>query len=362
MQKVQRDRENAGKTVGGEPLQGMFILWSNCLPSLLWKGNNKNEVSDLQTLRHPSRFHIFPMRVSIYRWGGHPVTTTDHSDPSLPADVDVFRQWSRSLIDTAYVCEEWLPWAAAGKVWLEGPSSDSGRRLLLRAFYERAEGERGIWHFFGITLPVAINPSAWAAALGWLVVLGKEELEGTLGELSIPEVALSGSVDGCESPFGRTFTGTYPELLGELCHSLSCCTSEDVKRISIACHPPCTLQGFSTLILADDFPLKNIVIKEGGPRPPKIVTPAPAAFDPVSGPLLVQIKNFVRPWWGGVLLGLVVGLVVGITVGNSRRGSEIVRLKRENSELRMDSGNLREELSLERLENQNISPKSRQPD
>jgi hypothetical protein len=299
------------------------------------------------------------MRFSIYRWGGHPVTSTNHGDPTLDADVAVYRRWAGLLSDSASVREEWLQWVASGKAWLEGPSTDSSRRLLLRAFYERPGGGRGIWHFFGITLPIeSIAPPAWATTLGGLVALGKDELERIVGQLSFPEATPPDFRGDCESPYGRIYNnGSYADLLSQLCHSLSCSTWDELKRISIACHPPCSLPGFSTLILSDDFPPKNIGIKEEMLPASKIATPVPKSVDFVSGQSPVQFKRIVRPRWWWVPLNFVVGLVVGITIGNSRRGSEIVRLKRENSELRMHSQNLMEELTLKRAENQNLTEK-----
>lgn len=280
------------------------------------------------------------MRVSIYRWGGHPVTSTNQGGPTLAEDLAVFRCWASLFCDPA-AAHGWSQFATAGKAWLEGPSTDSSRRLLLRAFYERCQGERGVWYFFGITLEVeSITPSVWVTALNRLVTLEKEALEEITGELSIPQSPLSDTRGGCESPYGRTYTGNYPEILNSLCNALSCCNWDELSRISIASHPPRSLEGFSTVILSDDFPLKNIVIKEELSQPAKDTSPTQKAVEAASGQSRFRSIFIGRHhvWW--VLLSFFVGLTIGI----SRGRSGIERLKRENDELRLDSHNLRVEV------------------
>lgn len=257
------------------------------------------------------------MKVFVYSWGGEPIKMISRGAEIPDADVKRLKEWSRLISDPAYVKDMWLPLANDGRVWLEGPSSDFQRRLLLRPF-SSVDGQRKIWHFWGFSFLLG-SPITWARVFRQLVAFDRAQLEGCEGEIE-----LSGAYDDNEVPVerrvtGRVFGGSYNDALLKLCAGIAASSHEQLCNLSIACHPPRSLAGFSTLVLTDDFPLKGV-----GILPPKF-----------GGDELIKIGKGPRiQWkWNGpprkyvlLMTVFVIGFILGrATDSNDRQVKKLSR-------------------------------------
>ncbi len=198
------------------------------------------------------------MKIPIYSWGGHPIKVISSGEGIEKSDINAFRNWSKIISDPANR-EEWLSWVSEGKCWLEGPSADFKRRLLLWPFFERRDGARGHWNFWGFVFPTeSLTPDAWASSLHYLVNLEQNQLKMAGDSLEIPDSEPINTRSNGVSPIGQVFGGPYPDALRQLVDAISGWKWNDLRGLSIACHPPTSLTNFSSLIRSEGFPLQKV--------------------------------------------------------------------------------------------------------
>lgn len=280
------------------------------------------------------------MKISIYSWGGHPVKVFANGCGEDRSDIKVFKSWENLIVEPANdERSRWLPWISRGECWLEGPSSDFQRRLLLRYFYEVPSGERGLWSFWGCIFPIeGTHPSLWASFLSHIVQVPKDELEHYGESIEWPDKDPP-STDNANGPLsGKFFEGTYPSALRQLETAIAGSSWDQLRQVQIACHPPKSLPGFTTVIRSDGFPLGRVSPSRPQEVPPRDKQESLGPQSQKQRPrTLFERPNRRRAAW--LVLGFIAGYFVGFMFNhhraeNKRLKEGIEKLKRETKTLK----------------------------
>ena len=291
------------------------------------------------------------INLSIYHWGGEPIRTLSSGDEILPDDREILKEWSKLLSDPGKFSDLWISWVTTGRVWLEGPSEDHQRRLLLRPFYKQTSGVRGQWSFCGYVFPTNDGePAVWATVLRRLLEKSEQELAGCDGNLTVKDVNPWQSADQFQAPAGQIFHGPYTSALDQLSRSLAGCEWEDLGDLRIAAHPPSVIPSITSLVLSDDFPFQNIRLLPGNPAGTErsetlqvtapVVTPSKSLFPPASpkpeqNALIRFSKKLIQPTLMilAMLLTAIIIYQVGKCTGNTAATEEISTLQNERTNL-----------------------------
>jgi hypothetical protein len=203
------------------------------------------------------------MKIPIYHWGGSPIRVFASGTETQASDRATFKAWSGRLSDPANANDDWLTWVKKGRVWFEGSSNDHQSRLLLRPFYQDS-GVRPQWAFCGFVFPISAGePAVWATVLRRLLEVREDDLVPSDGNLIIEEIVPWKVIKECPFPVGQVFDGSHSDALSHLCDSIASCTWKDLESLHIACHPPSAFPSVNSLVLSDNFPIKNIrILKE----------------------------------------------------------------------------------------------------
>jgi len=299
------------------------------------------------------------INISIYYWGGEPIRTLSSGDEILPDDREILKEWSKILSDPGKFSDVWISWVTTGRVWLEGPSEDRQRRLLLRPFYKQTSGVRGQWSFCGYVFPTNIGePAVWTTVLRRLLEISEQDLADCDGNLTIENVNSWQSGDHYQVPIGQVFHGTYSSALDQLCNSLAACDWKDLEDLRIACHPPSTIPAVTSLVLSDDFPLQNIGLLPGKPAgtertetlrvtAPVVVTSKtllpPASLKPEQNVFVRFSKKLIRPTL--MLLAVLITYQYGKRTGNDAANEAVSTLRKENTNLLNRETQMRSEMA-----------------
>lgn len=199
------------------------------------------------------------MKIPIYYWGGEPIRLHSSAPGLDSSDIEVFKNLAKQLSDPANTHDKWIPWLNHGSVWMEFPSKDKQRRLLLLPFYKQRPGQRSLWSFCGFVFPTKTgSPALWAATIRQLLGIREEDLQGCDGILTIEDVLPWPVSTECAQAQGKIFQGSQSDVVRQLCDSIARCEWREITDLHIASHPPVSLPAVTTLLLSDEFPLKNI--------------------------------------------------------------------------------------------------------
>ncbi len=220
------------------------------------------------------------MKIPIYHWGGEPIRLHSSAPELNSSDSEVFRNLAKQLSDPANTQEKWIPWLTDGSVWMESPSRDGQRRLLLRPFYVPIPGQRSQWSFCGFAFsPNTGSTALWAATILKLLEIREEDLHGCDGVLTITDVSPWPVSRECAPPQGKIFQGSRTDAIRRLCDSIARCDWNDIADLHVASHPPVSFPHVTTLLLSDEFPLKNIrLIHDKPSNAEDKATRAPSGF------------------------------------------------------------------------------------
>lgn len=200
------------------------------------------------------------MKIPIYHWGGEPIRLHSSAPEWNPSDSEILRNMANQLSNPAYTQEKWMPWLTDGSVWMDSPSSDGQRRLLLRPFYDNT-GIRGLWSFCGFAFSTNTESTAlWAATILKLLEIREEDLHGCGGVLTITDVSPWPVSTECAPPQSKVYQGSRTDAIRQLCDSIARCEWNDITDLHVASHPPVSFPHVTTLLLSDEFPLKNIFL------------------------------------------------------------------------------------------------------
>ncbi len=199
------------------------------------------------------------MKIPIYHWGGEPIRLHSSAPELNSSDSEVFRNLAKQLSDPANTQEKWIPWLTNGSVWMESPSKDKQRRLLLLPFYKQRPGQRSLWSFCGFVFPTKTgSPGLWAATIRQLLEITEEDLHRCDGILTIEDVSPWPVSTECARPQGKIFQGSRSDVVRQLCDSIARCEWREMTDLHIVSHPPVSFPRVTTVLLSDEFPLKNI--------------------------------------------------------------------------------------------------------
>ena len=200
------------------------------------------------------------MKIPIYYWGGEPIRLHSSAPEWNSSDSEVLKNMANQLSDPANTQKQWIPWLTDGSVWMDSPSSDGQRRLLLRLFYDNT-GVRGLWSYCGFAFSTNTGSTAlWAATILKLLEIREEDLHGCGGVLTITDVSPWPVSSECAPPHGKILQGSRTDAIRQLCDSIARCKWNEIAALHIASHPPVSLPHVTTLLLSDEFPLKNIFL------------------------------------------------------------------------------------------------------
>jgi len=299
------------------------------------------------------------IKLSIYHWGGEPIRTLSSGDEILPDDREILKEWSKILSDPGKFNDTWISWVTTGRVWLEGPSEDRQRRLLLRPFYKQTSGVRGQWSFCGYVFPTNDGePAVWATVLRRLLEIPEQGLADCNGNLTVDNVNPWQSGVQCQVPSGQIFHGPYSSALDQLCDSLAACDWKVLEALQIACHPPSAIPTVTAIVLSDDFPYQNIgllprkptetersgtleVTAPGVVSTKSILPPAPSK--PVQNFLIRVSKKLIRPTL--MLLAVLIIYQYGKRTGNDTAKTAVSALRKENANLIKLEAQMRAEIA-----------------
>ena len=203
-------------------------------------------------------------------WGGEPIRVINGDESFNRDDLRTLKRWGDFLSDPAKGEQSWIDGLSQGQTWLDLPSTDRRRRLLLRVFRRDQQGSRPLWFFSAFSFDIALaEPASWAAAIRRLLLKTEKEISDANGCIELDGIDLSAR-SVAVSPFGTVFRGAYGYALNRYCEALAGCQWQEINGLFTASQPPATHPDFTTLLIADDFCYQGIrVIEKAEPATPE---------------------------------------------------------------------------------------------
>lgn len=290
------------------------------------------------------------LRIQICYWGGEPIRVINGEEGFNRDDVRTLKKWGDFLSDPAKGEQPWIDGLTQGRTWLDLPSADGKRRLLLRVFRRDQPGSRPLWFFSGFSFDIAFaEPAIWAAAIRRLLVMTEKEISEANGGIELDRIELNARTASA-SPLGVVFRGSYGSALDRYCEALAGCQWDGGKYLFTASHPPASHPDFTTLLLADDFCYQGIRLIEKAAPEPKRQTEAQEA-DASSKKALTQhrLSRFKGP-----IMVAAIFFTIGFFLKASKFQSILNSLEVENQDLRAQIKNLISEKQKIERDNQSL--------
>lgn len=295
------------------------------------------------------------LKIPTCYWGGEPIRVINGEESFNRDDMRTLKRWGDFLSDPAKGEQPWIDGLSQARTWLDLPSADGKRRLLLRVFRRDKQGSRPLWFFSAFSFDTALaDPSIWAAATRRLLVKSEEEISEATGCIQLEHIdPIAYGSNG--SLLKAVFRGSYGSALDRYCEALAGCQWHAINGFFTASHPPASHPDFTTLLIADDFCYQGIrLVEQAAPRAsePK---PQTATKDVPSKAAWTQqvLSRFKMP------MVAAISFSVGFFPKAYQSQSDLELLVRENQELRTQIEKLIFEK--QKIENDNQSLREQRP-
>jgi hypothetical protein len=271
------------------------------------------------------------LNISSCYWGGEPIRVINGEESFIRDDMRTLKRWGDFLSDPAKGEQPWIDDLAKGRTWLDVPSADGKRRLLLRVFRHDKQGSRPLWFFSAFSFDTALaEPAIWAAAIRRLLVKTEGEISEANGCIELDRIDPISSISS-GSPLGAVFRGSYGSALDRYCEALAGSQWHTINGFFTASHPAASHPDFTTLLIADDFCYQGIRLAEQAV--PAVPEPKPqtASKDVPSKTAWTQqvLSRFKM-----LMAVAAIFFITGFFLKAALSQSDLKLLVRENQELR----------------------------
>ncbi len=296
------------------------------------------------------------LKIPTCYWGGEPIRVINGEESFNRYDLRTLKRWGDFLSDPAKGEQPWIDGLSQGRTWLDLPSTDGKRRLLLRVFRRDKQGSRPLWFFSAFSFDTELaEPSIWAAATRRLLVKNEAEISEANGCIQLEHIdPIASGSNG--SLLDAMFRGSYGSALDRYCEALARCQWDAINGFFTASHPPASHPDFTTLLIADDFCYQGIRLVEQAARRASEPKPQTATKDVPSKAAWTQqvLSRFKMP-----IVVAAIFFIVGFFLKAAQSQSDLKLLVRENQELRAQIKNLIFEK--QKIENDNRSLTTQRP-
>jgi cell division protein FtsB len=298
------------------------------------------------------------LKIPICYWGGEPIRVINGEESLNREDIRTLKKWGDFLSDPAKGEQPWIDGLSQGRTWLELPSADAKRRLLLRVFRRDIQGSRPLWFFSAFAFDVALaEPAIWAAATRRLLVLTEKNISEAKGCIELDRIDPNYS-GGSGPPLGTVFRGSYGSALDKYCEALAGSQWHAINGLFTASHPPACHPEFTTLLIADDFCYQGIrLVEQAAPAAPE---PKPQTGTKVNPSKTARTQHFLLRFKMPMVVAAFF-ITVGFLFKAAQSQSDQDALELENKDLRAQIEDLRAQIKNLSLENQKIENDNRTP-
>lgn len=289
------------------------------------------------------------LKIPTCYWGGEPIRVINGEECFNRDDVRTLKKWGDFLSDPAKGEQPWIDGLSQGRTWLDLPSADGKRRLLLRVFRRDKQGSRPLWFFSACSFDTALaDPSIWAAATRRILVKSEEEISEANGCIELDRIDPISSISS-GSPLGAVFRGSYGSALDRYCEALAGSQWHTINGFFTASHPAASHPDFTTLLIADDFCYQGIrLVERVAPAVPE-PKPQMAAKDVPSKTAGTQQ---ILPSFKMLMAVATICFITGFFLKVALSQSDLKLLVRENQDLRTRIESLMSEKQKLESENQ----------